>query len=168
MKYQAAPGAPFGDQTAQHIGEMLEPLGRFTPAQVVDMGRDEHSVLYPYFEWNDRVAAEGYRLYQARQIVNHIQVVIETGGRSLPTKAFHHVSILRADGNPEGTDTYVTVHVARQNDELKNQIIQKALSELKSWQRRYAEYSQIFGELFDEIDKAAVQIESRIEPVATR
>lgn len=51
----------------QVIGEALSEVaknegGRLTPGAVVSAARSQNHPLHPHFEWDDRVAAEAYRL----------------------------------------------------------------------------------------------------------
>ena len=47
----------------------IESLPERTPANVLDKARDESTELHKHFEWNDHVAAEKYRLGQARYLL---------------------------------------------------------------------------------------------------
>ena len=63
----------------QIIGEELEKIaqkagGHLTPPAVVEAAKDRKNPLHRHFEWDDRKAAENYRLDQARQIVRCIHV----------------------------------------------------------------------------------------------
>ena len=51
-------------KVADEIGE-----NKVTPQEVLEKARDENSELHKCFEWNDSVAAEKYRLQQARAII---------------------------------------------------------------------------------------------------
>lgn len=58
---------------------MLEDrTGRLTPRAVVDAARDENHPLHGEFEWDDTVAAEAYRLDQARQLIADVRVEVVT------------------------------------------------------------------------------------------
>lgn len=54
---------------AQHGGLLL-------PADVVAEARSVASPLHHYFEWDDSVAAEAYRLDQARVLIRSVRVVV--------------------------------------------------------------------------------------------
>jgi hypothetical protein len=63
----------------QAAGEELERIrhrdGTITPPAVVDEARPEEAVLHPCFEWVDPVAAEQYRLIQARTLIKKVRVI---------------------------------------------------------------------------------------------
>lgn len=64
---------------AQEAGEELERIkqrdGTIVPEAVVDEARPEEAVLHPAFEWEDPVAAEKYRVIQARQLIKRVRVI---------------------------------------------------------------------------------------------
>jgi len=63
----------------QAAGEELERIkhrdGTITAPAVVDEARPEDAVLHPAFEWQDPVAAEQYRLIQARTLIKRVRVI---------------------------------------------------------------------------------------------
>src|ERR1700680_1931431 len=66
--------------TPQKIGEALAQIaaasnGHLTPKAVVSEARNNRSVLHRHFEWDDAVAAEAFRLDQARTLIRSIRVV---------------------------------------------------------------------------------------------
>lgn len=53
--------------------------GLLNPVDVVEYARDESTALHSRFEWEDSKAAEGYRLWQARQIIRlEVRVIKDT------------------------------------------------------------------------------------------
>jgi hypothetical protein len=59
------------------IKELTKQNGGFLkPKQIVDYARPKTSLLHKYFEWDDTEAAEKYRLYQARNLINVVVEVI--------------------------------------------------------------------------------------------
>lgn len=61
-------------------------FGKITAETVLNVAKDENSVLHGMFEWDDSLAAEKYRLSQARTIINNIEVrvVNEHGVINIP------------------------------------------------------------------------------------
>ena len=63
----------------QAAGEELERIkvrdGTIGASAVVNEARPEDAVLHPAFEWADPVAAEQYRLIQARQLIKRVRVI---------------------------------------------------------------------------------------------
>jgi len=50
--------------------------GKVTPRAMVDFARPDSNALHPIFEWDDKVAAEEYRVDQARQAMNHLAIMV--------------------------------------------------------------------------------------------
>jgi hypothetical protein len=78
---------------AQDVGEALEAMGghnsgEITPQEVVAAARSAEHPLHPVFEWDDTVAAEGYRKSQARDLLRSVVAVIPERPAARPTRAF--------------------------------------------------------------------------------
>lgn len=77
-------------QDANAVGQELEKLGdNITAEGVINLARNENSILHEMFEWDDTVAAEKYRNQQARWIITNIQVnIIADEERPRQVRAF--------------------------------------------------------------------------------
>lgn len=64
----------------------LETIGDITPEAVVDLAKNKESVLHDYFEWNNKKAAESYRLQQASGLLRRIDVVVIKGEEKIETR----------------------------------------------------------------------------------
>ena len=74
--------------------------GQLTPRLVVDLARDPNHELHNRFEWDDSVAAEKYRLDQARDLIRKVRVVYKEGDEQNPPqtiRAYH--SLPDGDGH---------------------------------------------------------------------
>lgn len=69
------------DDAVQELERIEGLYGSLTPEFVLDASRPKHAVLHRLFEWDDTVAAEHYRLQQARTILNNIEVTIVSNGQ---------------------------------------------------------------------------------------
>src|SRR5580765_2008829 len=65
--------------------------GRLTPQSVVEEARKRSNPLHRHFEWNDKTAAEAYRLDQARTLIRIVQVE-DTDNGDKPRRAFVSVN----------------------------------------------------------------------------
>ena len=77
--------------------------GIVTPQSVVDLARDPGHPFHEEFEWVDSVAAEQFRLSQARTLIRSIRLSITTETVRLNTVAYIH--------NPDGDGEQGYVHV---------------------------------------------------------
>jgi hypothetical protein len=76
------------------LEQVRKDYGRLTPRNVVDAARKPDHPLHRRFEWNDGVAAEKYRLVQARQLIRTVRCsfVSPTSGPT-SVRAFHSVPV---------------------------------------------------------------------------
>lgn len=106
--------------------------GRLSPATVVEAARPADSPLHEFFEWDDSVAAEGFRLIQAAGLIRRVKVDVIVGDREptrIQVRAFVSAPSLR--GGEQGS--YVPIETAPL-EELKRE----AIAQLDSVRRKYA------------------------------
>jgi hypothetical protein len=153
MIYQWKPGGHFGKVTAQATGERLECLrethGTLTAELVVDDARNPKAVLHPAFEWRDEVAAEEFRKEQARSLIRSVVVVPNDASEDTPlVRAFVVVGDV-------GDLSYTSMHVAMADETMRQQIVARALRELRQFQAKYSELTEL-AEVFAAANKIAV------------
>lgn len=102
--------------------------GKLTPEQVVAEAVDPGSVLHPYFEWDDSVAAYHHRLAQARGLIRQVKVTVRVDPEAtVRVRAFSHVQP-RASYVP--TDQVLV-------SEDRDVLLEQALRELEALRRKY-------------------------------
>lgn len=136
---------------AQVVGTELERLrtrynGRLEADMVVHVAKSSSHPLHDLFEWDDNVAAQAYRVDQARQVIRSIEVVIKEAPQSKPVRAF--VSVVR-----DRDRSYTSVQHAMSDEALRKQVLMQAFAELEAWRRRYAELVEL-ANVFVAIDEA--------------
>lgn len=136
---------------AQKAGEELERIrtkhnGRLEPEWVVHNAKSPRNPLHDLFEWDDNVAAQNYRVDQARQVIRSVEVVVEEAPELKPTRAF--VSVVQ-----ERSRAYTSVSHAMSDEDLRKQVLVQAFMELEAWRKRYAELIELAG-VFAAIDQA--------------
>lgn len=120
---------------AKELARIRRSNGALTPESVVDASRPEDAPLHPEFEWDDSVAAEGYRKYQARTMIRCL-VRVET--RTTPEhREYTHVRQENADqGEYMPTSTVVTREALLTDavDRLTSKVLdlQSSLAEIKA------------------------------------
>ena len=135
---------------AQVVGEAVSLLaqehgGVCPTAALVDAARQPTSPLHGLFQWDDAVAAEGYRRDQARQHIRELRIVEAGDDGEQRLQAFVHV--VRFDGDQPREGYRLTRLIVRDSDEYQ-QVLDEALAALRAWQRRYAhltELAHVFG-----------------------
>lgn len=99
-EYRFRRGKPAGvDVTAEQARAELLRIrtahgDKLDPRQVVEESRKPKAVLHPFFEWNDAVAGEEYRVWQARQLTRSIYIVRpeEDDAPAREGPAFFHIA----------------------------------------------------------------------------
>lgn len=116
-----------------------------TAPNVVEVARDKKNPLHSRFEWNDTAAAEQYRLYQARILINSIEVEIVSLPQEPRAAYFESVVI-------ENKRRYVPQFEILSNDDLRVQVINDAIKWLKHFKEKHEQYSEFKG-ISKEIEK---------------
>lgn len=142
MIYRWKSGSHAPKIDAQVAGEELERIrvrnnGRLDNGDVVREARDKASPIHSAFEWNDKKAAEAYRLDQAGDLIRSIDVVMtEPDGPKKQLRAF--VSVKRDEDR-----SYTSIGHAMSDEELRAQVVAQAWAELDAWRKRYAELVEL-------------------------
>lgn len=131
----------FNGADAQKVAEEISAIGETpTTQQIVDAGRNPDSELHKCFEWDNDVAAEKYRLTQARYIVRNL--VIEES--EIPTERPE----IRFFYKPKGSTGYrETRKIVRDEDEYRN-LLERAYSELRAFKAKYSMLTEL-NEIFE-------------------
>lgn len=123
-------------KVADEIGEE-----KVTPELVLERARDENSELHKCFEWDDGIAAEKYRLEQARRIIVNL-VVKPKEKDSQPIRCFQVTS---------ERHTYQPTQLFMKQEGEYQKLLKRALRELESFKRRYESLAEL-ETIFEQID----------------
>ena len=111
---------------AQKVAEEIG-FGKFTPMEVLEKAKDETTELHKCFEWNDSIAAEKYRLEQAKNIIR--MLVYEKGTKEQ--------AVVRYYAKTETKHVYQpTKQFLVQEDEYQG-LLRRALAELEAFKKKY-------------------------------
>ena len=127
--------------------------GSFDPAVFVEEARSDNHPAHDWFTWDDNVAAERYRVWQARQFV-HVRVVtriVDSGTAEVEVSRPEYVA-----QQSHGVDGYIPVSSPDGEAELRWQALDSGFG-FRSCLRRYESVM-----LEDEV-KAAESLIRRIE-----
>ena len=118
----------------QILQELTESEGGLTPQKLVDASRDENHPLHCEFEWNDSVAAEAYRITQAKQLIRDITIV-------------HDEEQKKSDRGfvitPGGNHVYVPLSDALNNEEWKNNLLNAAKRDMIAFIAKYRRLQEL-------------------------
>jgi hypothetical protein len=116
---------------AQENGGVLQ------PETVVDEARPVSSPLHSRFEWDNTIAGQQYRIWQARQL---IRVVVEVlAGTDDATNVFVSLS---TDREKESGGYRVMAHVLT-DAQMRKQMLDDALAELRTFQEKYRRLKEL-------------------------
>lgn len=131
---------------ADIVGDILDALREsetgLTPKAFVDISRPEESVTHKMFEWNDEIAAENFRVQQARLIINHITIEYETV--KTPQRAFYYIS----HEDPQ----YRSVGEIKESPEKAAALLAMAKRELITFKTKYSILKKELSPVFEAID----------------
>lgn len=125
------------------ISKLQNALGKetITAKDLLDASRDENAPLHNCFEWDDSIAAEQYRIWQARSIINSIEIVITKSEKPVTVRRYINVN---STGSRKQGD-FAPVETVLKNPILREQILSNALIELRAFQRKYNAYEELTG-----------------------
>lgn len=124
--------------------KVYEEIGEdsITPEALLAKARkDKKSELHKCFEWDDSVAAERYRLQQARQIIQLLVVNVESE-EVAPTRIFQ----ITTERN-----TYQPTRLFLQQPDEYQALLERAKGELRAIKERYKSIAEL-EEVFEAID----------------
>lgn len=128
--------------SAEDAYREMSSLEKLTPQNLVDLARDEKSVLHSDFEWNDTIAGEKYRNIQASEMIRLL--VIETEDANIePIRVFQKV---------EETHVYEPTKMIVQQEDKYQSLLKQAKADLEVFRKRYHSLVEL-QEIFEQIDK---------------
>jgi hypothetical protein len=140
---------------AQRVGEAIEDIrkaaGTIGPRDIVDAACPPDSVLHPYFDWDDSMAADAYREHQARHLLRSI-VVVQAEGVNVkaPVRAFVALRSAADDAVEDGADestvgSYTSITAAVRVVRYREQMMRDALRDLDAYRLKYQLLSDLSG-----------------------
>ena len=147
----------------QAVGDKLQELRDrhegLTASIVVDDAKNKDSVLHGAFEWNDSKAAHEWRLHSARHLMRAVVTKeLDSSGEIRYQPAFVFV---KTEEGPR----YESLARVLDDDEMRIQVINRALKEFEQWQKRYEEYEE-FLSVFESFDKTRKRLEQKHSAIA--
>ena len=112
-----------------------------TPEEVLKKAKNKKSELHKCFEWDNDIAAEKYRLQQARQIIQML-VVTPVEEEHTPLRAFQITS---------ERNTYQATRLFLQQPDEYQVLLERAKQELQALRARYKMLTELES-IFEEID----------------
>lgn len=125
---------------AQVVGEMLEDMHNrgveITPEELLCEARDESSPIHAEFEWDDGIAAEKYRVEQARLLISHVRIVREEE----PPQQYKERGFVPIPG---GNRVYVPLQTALGKEEYKSHLLKQARNDAEIFLAKYRRLEEL-------------------------
>jgi hypothetical protein len=176
LKYVPTPGAPINTANAEIFGRELHRIAKLdhdaglTPERIVTEAKQPGSPLYPWFQWDDPLAAESWRKQQARILCNSISVelIAPNGGRyTMPLLESVRVQIVDTDGEETGTERrYVTVKILEKEETARDSVREDAIRRLAAAVKTMEDISILGNEMLPaELRKIIDSLKSYIDKI---
>lgn len=129
----------FSASAQKCANEIMEIGEDVSPQEVLEKARDENTELHKCFIWDDEVAAEKYRVQQARNVLRFLVIKEETEPEDRPEIRFFYKTDSESGYKP-------TEFIVKNEDEHKL-LLERAWAELRAFKAKYSmleELSEIF------------------------
>jgi hypothetical protein len=117
--------------------------GRLNPHDIVREAEDMTNPLHGWFDWNDETASEKWRVHQARLLLNSIKIKVQFEDGFKEYKKYLNVTFVSTNGKKKVNNFYMDSKAVMNDEQLKNQVITKAVREAEYWQRAYNDYQEL-------------------------
>ena len=121
--------------------EEIQGIGdEVTPRQVLDRARNKRTELHKCFDWDDSVAAEKYRLEQARDVLRKLIVVKrEVDNDEREPIQFR---VMMKNENTQNSTYKQTIFMVKDEDEYQK-LLEQARLELHVFKQKYSCLSEL-------------------------
>jgi hypothetical protein len=142
------------------LAEVIEEHGHVTAKELVELATPVDSPLHKFFDWDDEVAGEKWRVTQATAMLLASKMVAviqdeDTKGRDKRFEVRGFLSV----GDGEGFRMRKEV---LDSDEMRSALIERRIATLKSWCREsidVPELAELREAILERIDKLSVELE---------
>lgn len=122
---------------AQRVADEIYSIGETaTPKQIVALAKNEQTELHKCFEWNDSIAAEHYRIQQARDVVRHLVIKRPEENKEKPQN-------LRLFFKPVGSEGYRPTELIMKNENEYERLLETARAELHMFKKKYSMLTEL-------------------------
>ena len=115
---------------AQKVSEEIAEIGETVePSEIVEKARNESTELHKCFEWRDDIAAEKYRLHQARNLLGNL--VFKYKDEQVKQEP---VRLMYKTTENEG---YKSINLIMQKPDEYKALLDRAYSELRAFKNKF-------------------------------
>lgn len=122
------------DLAVQELERIESVYGVLSAEHLLNESRNNGAILHPLFEWQEDIAAEKFRLQQARFIINNVQVKIIKDGNISSIPVYEIVTV-------NGDRGYKNIQVMTEGD--VQQVRKAAMRDLASIKAKIQAYESL-------------------------
>ena len=156
VDFKPVVATPKNTVVATELGKIYEREGTLTPTTVLEEAREETHPLHSFFTWDNTAAAESYRLIQAQYLIRSVKITIVEETKKITFRKYVNIRTEDEDSDsysPWGKfSKFVDVKDAVADDDMHKVLFESALSELRSFRRKYSALKEL-AVVFTEVDK---------------
>ena len=119
-----------------------------TLSDIVDLARNKKSAMHNYFEWDNKIASEKYRVIQAQRLVKNFVLIREDP----ETKEEEKTVFRLVEADSSRTGTYKPVKFFYENKDEYEKLLDRAKIELEGIKNRYQRLTEL-DSVIDAIDE---------------
>lgn len=123
---------------------------------IVDRARPKNAPLHAEFTWDNKAAADKWRLEEARYLTRAIEVIHPVTKQT--TRAWEAITVQEVAENSEPTTKRVfrSIEDVMADPEARNELLIRAIREATSWRRKYAHLSEL-AKIHAAVDETILQ-----------
>jgi hypothetical protein len=143
-------------EVADALRRLEQENGDLNPSDVVDSARDPTSPMHDFFEWDDTIAAEQWRMSQARLLIRRVKIQVLV--RDIP------MDVMRYVRNPEEPGRYSDIVRIRTDEDRSRRVVIDEMSRVAKAAKRARAVAAVLGttEQVEEIIRLAEIIVQQI------
>lgn len=155
-KFKDAARLPKG-LDAQAVGDRIAQLKEsegagFKAESIVRDARPAKSPLHGAFTWDDKQAAEAYRLQEAGHLIRSIVQIVGQDDEAREVRAFVSVTVRDVD-----EQRFVSIVTAMSDEDYRRQVLETALDEMLALRHKYQDLEEL-ARIFKAIDETAKKL----------
>lgn len=133
----------------EEIMEICDDISEAPPQVVLDKARDENTELHKCFTWDDGIAAERWRIQEARLVTR--QLVLKEV--KAPKKDRPEIRLFYKTDN---SSSYKPTEIIVQKQDEYQALLKRARAELDAFKRKYSMLKNDLLEVFEAIDQLGI------------
>lgn len=139
----SATGTRFGadaQRCYEEIMEICDDIESASPQAILEKARDETTELHRCFTWDDSIAAEKWRINEARLVTRQLVIKEVEVPKDRP-----EIRLFYKTDNESG---YKPTHIIVQQEDEYKQLLARAYSELRAFKQKYSTLEEL-QEIFE-------------------